>query len=84
MPTQSYCAIENTLEDLNVCSDVLYQLIHEEEPINEYEREHLPAFIQTCRDIVKMYDRGINDGLIFADGSICSADEEEEDEETEA
>jgi len=83
MPTMSYCAIENTLEDLEVCYDKLYALIHEEEPINEDEQDKLPAFIQLCRNIVKMYDRGINDGFIFADGSICSADEEEEDEEEE-
>jgi hypothetical protein len=81
----SYCAIENTLEDLDVCYDVLYALIHEEEPINEYERDNLPAFIQKCKDIVKMYDRGVRDGLIFEDGRICSEEEEdEEEEETEA
>jgi len=80
MPTMSYCAIENTLEDLNVCNDVLYNLIHQEESINEYEQEHLPAFIQTCREIVKMYDRGVRDGLIFEDGRICSEEEDEEEE----
>ena len=83
MPTMSYCAIENTLEDLNVCYDKLYALIHEEESINEDEQSNLPEFIRVCRSIVKMYDRGINDGFIFEDGSLCSADEEEEDEEEE-
>lgn len=83
MPTMSYCAIENTLEDLNVCYDKLYALIHEEESINEDEQSNLPEFIRVCRDIVKMYDRGVNDGFIFGDGSLCSADEEEENEEEE-
>ena len=80
MPTMSYCAIENTLEDLNVCSEVLYNLINEEEPINEYEQENLPAFIQTCKEIIRMYDRGVKSGVIFEDGRLCSEDEEEEDE----
>lgn len=83
MPTMSYCAIENTLEDLNVCSEVLYNLINEEESINEYEQEHLPDFIRTCKEIIRMYDRGVKSGIIFEDGRLCS-EEEEEEEETEA
>ena len=72
MPTMSYCAIENTLMDLGVCDEVLRNLIHNEEPIGEYEQDNLRAFINACREIVALYDEGVRDGIIDKNGRLQS------------
>jgi len=78
MPTMSYCAIENTLMDLGVCDEVLRNLIHNEEPIGEYEQDNLRAFINACREIVELYEQGLRDGVIDKNGRLQSEQEDEE------
>lgn len=70
MTTMSYCAIENTRSDLGVCYRVLSDLIDNEEAIGEYEQRNLSGFIQMCRDVVALYEAGLELGTIDEQGRL--------------
>jgi hypothetical protein len=74
----SYCAIENTVEDLTICDEVLRDLIYFQKPIGEYEQDSLPAFINMCRELIELYDEGVRDGIIDKNGRLQSEQEDEE------
>jgi hypothetical protein len=81
MPSQSYCVIENTNTDAWQCVEKLEDLVQNGEEINEYEQKRLKSLIEACRQIVAIYEEGIEEGIIDENGALIDADNDDDEED---
>ena len=83
MPSMTYCVIENTNTDAWQCVEKLKDLIDNGEEINEYEQKRLTSLIEACRQIIGIYEDGINDGVIDEDGKLINDNDNDDNDENE-
>jgi hypothetical protein len=77
----TYCVIENTNTDAWQCVEKLKDLIDNGEEINEYEQKRLTSLIEACRQIVAIYEEGIENNIIDENGALIDADDDDNDDE---
>ena len=80
MPSMSYCVIENTNTDAWQCVAKLEDLVQNGEEINEYEQAKLPNLIEACRQIVALYEEGIENNIIDENGALIDADNDDDED----
>jgi hypothetical protein len=76
----TYCVIENTATDAWQCVAKLEDLVQNGEEINEYEQKRLKSLIEACRQIVSLYEEGVENDIIDENGALIDADNDDDDE----
>lgn len=74
MPTMSYCAFENTANDLDVCLDKIKEGRDFLEDASQYERDGLEDLLVLCEEIIQ-YKGDIQDALIKWDENDAEEDD---------
>lgn len=70
MSTQSYWIIEAMASDMNGVRQKLAALIEMEESIGDEEQLHLKDLMDTCKEIVQMYEEAVSNGTIDENGKL--------------
>lgn len=74
----SYSNFHDTAMELDLCHDLLHDLIQNLEPLEKHELMHLKVFINACRKVLSLYDEGVHHGVIYKDGQLNFNDKDYE------
>lgn len=80
MPSMTYCVIENTNTDAWQCVAKLEDLVQNGEEINEYEQKRLKSLVEACRQIVALYEEGIENDIIDENGALIDAEDDDNED----
>ena len=65
MPTLSYCAFENTSEDIQICVEKLKEAVQTRQiDWSEYETRALPLLVEQCELLVFYYNQFLNAKIV--------------------
>jgi hypothetical protein len=76
----TYCVIENTNTDAWQCVAKLEDLVQNGEEINEYEQKRLKSLVEACRQIVALYEEGIENDIIDENGALIDAEDDDNED----
>jgi hypothetical protein len=61
MANMSYCRFENTVNDMDDCINVLYDVVYDGEEISDSEKSYAKRFITLCKKVAEEFDNNCLD-----------------------